>query len=90
MPDFYEFSSLAFGTSASPFVAQFVTQQHAHSFQEKFLKAADSVLRSTFVDNSLTSFYTIKEAKEIYQEMTEFWALCGRKARKWLSNAKIF
>ena len=60
VPDSYEFSSLVFGTSASPFLAQFVTQQHAHSFQEKIPKAADSVLRSTFMDDSLTSFYTSK------------------------------
>ena len=88
VPDAYEFSSLVFGTSASPFLAQLATQQHAHSLKDRFPKAADTVLKATFMDDSLTSFDTIEEAKAAYQDMIEFWALCGMKARKWLSNEK--
>ena len=84
----HEFSSLVFGTSASPFLAQLAIQQHAHSLKDRFPKAADTVLKATFMDDSLTSFDTIEEAKAAYQDIIEFWALCGMKARKWLSNEK--
>ena len=86
VPDAYEFFNLVFGTSASPFLAQLATQQHAHSLKDRFPKAADTVLKATFMDDILTSFDTIEEAKAAYQDMIEFWALCGMKPRKWLSN----
>ena len=48
-PEVYEFTRLVFGSSASPFLAQLVAKRNANRFKDKFVRASDSVLSSTYI-----------------------------------------
>ena len=54
-PDVYEFQRVVFGVNASPFLAQYITQQHAHANDATLPLAADAVLSSTYMDDTMTS-----------------------------------
>ena len=86
-PDTYQFASLVFGVNSSPFLAQFVTQHHARQMSEKLPIAAETVLKGTYMDDSLDSFETESEAKEAHNQLVQLWSSCGMKARKWISNS---
>ena len=53
--DTYQFDRVVFGISSSPFQAQFVLQHHAKKFKDTFPLAAETVLRSTYMDDSMDS-----------------------------------
>ena len=54
-PDEYEFSRVVFGINSSPFQAQFVAQTHAERHRDEFPMAAELVLKSTCMDDSMDS-----------------------------------
>lgn len=45
-PDEYEFNRVVFGVNASPFVAQFVSQEHAPRYKSQYPLASETVLKS--------------------------------------------
>ena len=52
-PDVFEFDRLVFGVNSSPFLVQFVTQQHAQKHQLEYPLGAETVLKSTYMDDPL-------------------------------------
>ena len=86
-PDVYEFQRVVFGVNASPFLAQYVTQQHAHANEATLPLAADAVLLSTYMDDTMTSVDNSHTARQLYNELTTLWQKAGMHARKWLSNS---
>ena len=44
-PEEYEFSRVVFGVTASPFMAQYVSQQNARKHQDQFPRAAEVILK---------------------------------------------
>ena len=86
-PDEYEFNRLVFGINASPFLAQLVTQEHAKNTRSDDLRAAETILESTYMDDSLDSTPTTEEAIQLYKALSTMWEAAGMKARKWLSNS---
>ena len=86
-PDVYEFSSVVFGVNASPFQAQFVAQEHARKYREKYPMAAETVLKSTYMDDSIDSVPDERQGIELYNQLSELWGKAGMYARKWLSNS---
>ena len=87
-PDQYEFTRIVFGINASPFLAQFVTQKHARRMKQTFPRAAETVQKSTYMDDSMDSVQTTEEAVNLYEELVELWHRAGMHARKWLSNSR--
>ena len=85
-PDVFEFDRVVFGVNSSPFQAQFVAQQHAQKNQSAFPLAAESVLKSTYMDDSMDSVQDVKTGIELHGQMSQLWASAGMHARKWLSN----
>ena len=85
-PDIFEFDRLVFGVNSSPFQAQFVTQEHARKYQSEFPLAAETILKSTYMDDSMDSVPDIKTAVELYSQLSQLWGSAGMHARKWLSN----
>ena len=83
----YEFKRVVFGLNVSPFLAQFVSQENARKFQHLLPKAAETVLRSTYMDDSLDSVNTESEAIELYEQLTALWGKASMRPRKWLSNS---
>eukprot|EP00117_Sycon_ciliatum_P019093 scpid35165/ scgid17425/ len=86
-PDTYEFERVVFGLCVSPFLAQFVAQEHARRHREESPRAAESILDSTYMDDTLDSVETVADGKKLYHDLSAMWAGASMSARKWLSNA---
>ena len=55
-PDVYKFDRVVFGINSSPFLAQFVLQHHAREHQADYGRATETILKSTYMDDSWLSF----------------------------------
>ena len=86
-PSVFQFTRLVFGINSSPFQAQYVSQSHAEKNQDKLPVAAETVLCSTYMDDSMDSKPTEKEAINLYRELSRLWSTANMHARKWLSNS---
>ena len=54
-PDIYEFDRVVFGVNSSPFQAQFVLQCHAQKYQSESPMVAETLQKSTYMDDSMDS-----------------------------------
>ena len=52
------------------------------------LLAAETVLQSTYIDDSMGSMVNEDEAIKLVQQLKELWQKVGMHPRKWLSNFK--
>ena len=87
-PEEYQFNSLVFGVNSCPYQAQFVSQKHARENKEQYPKAAETILESTYMDDSMDSVPSDEECLELYDQLSKLWESAGTHARKWLSNSK--
>lgn len=87
-PEVYEFNRVVFGVNCSPFLAQFVAQEHARKYSVEFPAAAETVLKSTYMDDSMDSVLTSREGIGLYTQLSALWKLAGMTTRKWLSNSE--
>lgn len=55
-PKVYEFIRVVFGVNASPYLAQSVAQHNAKMHCSEFPRAAETVCKSTYMDDSLDLF----------------------------------
>ena len=85
-PHIFEFDRVVFGVNSSPFQAQFVAREHAKKHQPEFPLAAETILESKYMDDSMDSVPDVRIAVELYNQLSELWASAGMHARKWLSN----
>ena len=86
-PDVYEFDRVVFGVNASPFQAQFVLQQRAKQHHRDFPMAAETVLKSTYIDDSINSVLNEEQAISLYKELSVLLTKTSMRARKWLSKS---
>ena len=86
-PDVYEFERIVFGDASAPFRAQFVAQENARCHKETFPLAAETIEKSTYMDDSLDSARTEEEAIELYNQLDSLWKLASMEPRKWVSNS---
>ena len=77
---------MVFGVNSSPFQVQFVAREHAKKHQPEFPLAAETILESTYMDDSMDSMPDVRTAVELYNQLSELWDSAGMHARKWLSN----
>ena len=68
-PEVYEFNRVVFGKNAAPMESQIVAQENARRHLEEFLKTAETVLKSTYLDDSVDSVETDVEGIEWYQQL---------------------
>ena len=80
-PEEYEFTRVVFDVNALPFLAQYVSQEHARNHSSKHPRAADTITMSTYSEKSPD------DAIELYHELSQMWASAGMRARKLLSNS---
>ena len=52
-PSVFEFERVVFGVNSLPFLAQCVIQKHARNYQSQFPLGAETVLKSTYMDDSM-------------------------------------
>ncbi|XP_064650007.1 uncharacterized protein LOC135501694 [Lineus longissimus] len=86
-PNEYEFNRVVFGVNASPFLAQFVSQEHARKYKSQYPLASETVLKSTYMDDSMDSVQDDKSGIELYKQLNKLWGIAGMDARKYLSNS---
>ena len=68
-PEVYEFNRVVFGKNAAPMESQIVAQENARRHLEEFPKTAETVLKSTYLDDSIDSVETDVEGIEWYQQL---------------------
>ena len=85
-PDVYEFDRVVFGVNASPFQAQYMLQQHAKTYETDFPLAAETIEKSTYMDDSMDSVQTEEQGRILYYQLSDLLSKAGMHARKWLSN----
>ena len=78
----YEINRGFFAISASPFPAQFVSQEHARQHTDQYPLAAEVVLKSTNMDDDVASVKDEDTGKETYHQMSQLWESAGMPARK--------
>ena len=76
-----------FGVNSLPFQAQFVAQPNAEKHKDKFPMAAETVLKSIYMDNSMDSVADDNQALELYSQLDKLWPRAGMQPRKWLSDS---
>ena len=70
-PSYYEFQRLVFGLNSVPFEAQYISQKNAKDNQKEFPLAAETVLQSTYMDNSMDTMLNEVEAMKLVQLLKE-------------------
>ena len=87
-PVIHEFTRIMFGMNAAPFVVQYVVRHNAEKHQTEYPLAAETILESTYMDDTMDSTKTEDNAINLYEELKKLWNLCGMKPHKWLSNSR--
>ena len=85
-PSVYEWQRVIFRGNASPYLAHTVARENAKKFENTYPRSVETVLKSTYTDDSLDSVETSTEAIQLYKELKLIWSKAGMNARKWLSN----
>ena len=70
-PDLFEFDRLVFGVNSSSFLAQFVAQQHAQKHKSEYPLGAETVLKSTCMDDSVDSVPDTETGIELYKQLSQ-------------------
>ena len=74
-PQEYEFSRVVFGKNAAPMQAQYVSQENARRHENMFPPALQTVLKLTYMDDSLDSVENYRQGIELYEQLNELWDL---------------
>ena len=82
----YEFTRIVFGVNCSPFLAQYVSQRHAKDHMQEFPLGAETIINSTYMDDSLDSAPDLDTGLELCRQLDRLWKKAGMKPHKWLSN----
>ncbi|CAC5423297.1 unnamed protein product [Mytilus coruscus] len=77
VPEEYEFNSVVFGVNSSPFQAQFVSRKHAEMMKDSYPRAAEAVLKSTYMDDSMDSVLNDQQGIELYNQLSQLWEKAG-------------
>ena len=73
--------------NSSPFQAQFVLQHHAKKLYDTFPMAAETILKATYIDDSMDSISSEEQGIELHRQLSLLLTKAGMHARKWLSNS---
>jgi len=77
-----------FGVNASPYLAQSVAQHNVKMHCSELNRTAETVCKSTYMDDSLDSVETVKEAIKLHHDLTTLWTRAGMTRKTWLSNSE--
>ena len=62
-------------------------RSHTTITVDEFPMAAETVLRSTYMDDSMDSVVDKSQGIKLYEELNQLWSKAGMQAHKWLSNS---
>ncbi|XP_044169850.1 uncharacterized protein LOC122953913 [Acropora millepora] len=86
-PDVFEFNRVVFGKNSTPMELQFVAQENARRNQDRHPLAAETVFKSTYMDDSIDSVEKDEGGVELYRQLKALWEAANMQARKWISNS---
>ena len=81
-PVIHEFTRIVFGMNAAPFAIQYVVRDNTEKHQTEYPLGAETVLESTYMDDTMDSTKTEDDAMYQYEELKKLWKLCGMKPHK--------
>ncbi len=84
----YKWAVHPFGSAASPCVAIFAIKEHARKWKEEFPQAAETVIRSTLVDDNLDSCATVQQAVQLGRQLVSLFHKAGMQLGKIVSNSR--
>ena len=79
---YFQFRGHVFGNVGSPTCAIFVTQKNAEDHKEQMPRAAEAVIKSTLVDDTLDSVTTNEEAVRVIENLIQMSKDIGLKMSK--------
>ena len=68
---------MIFGVNSSPFQAQYVLRQQAKKFQGDYPMAAETILHSTYMDDSMNSIQNEESVIDLYQQLSQLLSTAG-------------
>ena len=80
-------SRVVFGKNSAPMESQFVAQENAQRIQDHYSLATETVLKSTYMDDSIDSVENDDEGMELYRQWKALWGVTNMQARNWISNS---
>ena len=83
-PLVHKFSSFMFRMNAAPFAVQYVVRHNTDEHQTEYPLAAETVLESTYMDDTMDSKETVDGVIYLYEELKKLWKLCSMKPHEWL------
>ena len=66
-----------------------MSRHHATIYEKAFPKAAETVLQSTYMDDSMDSVLTDELGVDLYEQLSELWSKAGMHTHKWLLNSPV-
>jgi hypothetical protein len=69
-----------------PFGAQYVAQENARRHKTEYPRAEETVMESTYMNDSLDSVSSSAEGIELYHQLMKLLKEDNMKACKWISN----
>ena len=76
-PDVFKFNRAVFGKNSAPMESQFVAQENARRNQGRYPLAADTGLKSTYMDDSIDSVENGDEGMELCRQLKALWGVAG-------------
>ena len=64
-----------------------MAQKNARLNISRYPKTAETIMNSTYMDDSMESVINEKQAIELYHQLCDVWGKAAMYARKWLSNS---
>ncbi|XP_058456376.1 uncharacterized protein LOC131433795 [Malaya genurostris] len=86
-PNVFVMNVMTFGASCSPSCAQFVKNQNALEFSDRYPEAASAIIKGHYVDDLLISVETPEEAIRIAQQIQLIHKQAGFEMHHWISNS---
>ena len=86
-PDVFEFNRVVFAKNSAPMESQFIAQENARRNQDRYPLAAETVLKSTYMDDLIDSVENDEEGVELYRQLKAPWGAANMQTRKWISNS---
>ena len=86
-PRYFQYTGHLFGNQGSPTCAMFATRKNAENHADKYPRAAETIMESTIVDDSLDSVPSAKEAVKVIQDLLAINSAIGLTWAKIATNS---
>ena len=86
-PRIFEFICVVFGFTDSPFKAIHTTKTHVEKYKQKYPTTVESALQNAFVDDIITAWLTVEEARRFVDELQAIMGEASLELYKMVTNS---